>query len=139
VGGTCLAQGAGASFLRMLGAVGRKTRRALDYVCSTGGARRFEPRRVVANLRVPTNSRYPISWSPRVSWLNRPHGTAQNRRGQVHSVGYVRGAPSFSPYRPRHRRRNRVRTAIFCAYFLDYENHKSVAQFAGAAGFNHRH
>jgi hypothetical protein len=34
---------------------------------------------------------------------------------------------------------NRVRGGIFCAYFLDYENLESVAQFAGAAGFNHRH
>jgi hypothetical protein len=34
---------------------------------------------------------------------------------------------------------NRVRTRLLCAYLLDYENAKSVAQLAGAAGFNHRH
>jgi hypothetical protein len=28
---------------------------------------------------------------------------------------------------------------FFCAYSLDYENAESVAQFAGAAGFNYRH
>jgi hypothetical protein len=33
---------------------------------------------------------------------------------------------------------NWVRGGLFCAYFLDYENLESVAQFAGAAGFNYR-
>jgi hypothetical protein len=34
---------------------------------------------------------------------------------------------------------NWVRRGLFCAYFLDYENLESVAQFVGAAGFNHCH
>jgi hypothetical protein len=34
---------------------------------------------------------------------------------------------------------NWVRGTLLCAYFLDYENFESVAQFAGAAGFNHCH
>jgi hypothetical protein len=34
---------------------------------------------------------------------------------------------------------NWVRRGLFCAYFVGYENLESVAQFTGAAGFNHRH